>query len=368
MPSSEDLQRRLDQVLAQARENEHKQQLFQNMELKLLSKEKLIEVCAVIVNDYRNAFKVDIVNLLLIDSGDKLSRIFEEQGPISPNVKEHIQLISDFKTLNSLGQLPNKPILGTFQRDKHKVFFSEASAFTLKSVAVLPIYRHGLLLGFLSFGSSDAARYQPNMATDFLQRLSLIVAISIENVVNIEYLRQLGLVDPLTSVFNRRYFFQRLDEEIMRASRRGHKLACLYLDLDHFKQVNDRFGHAAGDMALLHVTKIMQASIRSSDILARIGGEEFAILLPEVTVEAMQEIATRINATVAQEACELTIDTQINLTVSIGLAVFDGDKVVGEAKDMGEMLVNAADNALYQAKESGRNCIKSAELVAVKED
>lgn len=365
MPSSEELQRRLDAVLTQARENEHKQQMFQNMELKLLSKEKLIEVCSVIVNDYRNAFKVDSVNLLLIDSGDRLNKIMDEQGPISPSVRDHVLLISDFQTLNNLGKLPNTPILGAFEREKHKVFFSEAAAFTLKSIAILPIYRHGLLLGFLSFGSSDASRYQANMATDFLQRLSLIVAISIENVVNIEYLRQLGLVDPLTSVFNRRYFFQRLDEEVMRALRQGHKLACLYLDLDHFKSVNDRYGHAAGDMALMHVTKIMQTGIRTSDILARIGGEEFAILLPEVTEQAMQEIATRLNTTIAEQSCELTTDSKIALTVSIGMAVFDGDALVGEVKDMGEMLVHAADQALYLAKAAGRNCVKRGALAAV---
>lgn len=360
--SKEQLKRRLDEVMAHARENEQKNHLFQTMELKLLSKESLVEICSVLVNDYRNAFNVDMVNLLLIDSGQKLSNMFEEQGPSSPSVQEHVQFVHDFDTLNNLAQLPKQPILDAYNREQHKVFFSEASAFTLKSVAILPIYRHGLLLGFLSFGSNDTSRYQSDMATDFLERLALIAAISIENIINIEYLRQLGLVDPLTSVFNRRYFFQRLDDEMMRALRHGHKLGCLYIDIDHFKKVNDRYGHAAGDVALLHTTKILDQSIRSSDILARLGGEEFAILLPEMTREGMSETAERIRKTIEQEACELTTASTINITVSIGMSIIDGDKVIGEANEMGEMLVKTADKALYKAKEAGRNCIKAAQF------
>lgn len=363
-PNSQELQRRLDEVMSHARENEQKNQLFQRMELKLLSKETLVEICGVLVNDYRSAFKVEIVNLLLIDSGKKLSSIFEDQGPASPSIKEHVQFINDFDTLNNLGQLPKQPMLGSYQREQHRIFFSESSAFRIKSVAILPIYRHGLLLGFLSFGSNDTDRYQDNMATDFLERLAMIAAVSIDNVINIEYLRQLGLIDPLTSVFNRRYFFQRLDDEVMRGLRHGHQLACLYIDIDHFKQVNDKYGHAAGDLALLHVTKILGNNIRVSDILARLGGEEFAILLPEVTLQGMQETAERIRSSVEKQACELTTSSEIKMTVSIGMCILDGDKTIGEASDLGEILVKTADNALYQAKEAGRNCIRTFDFTS----
>lgn len=356
-----DLQGRLDAYMERARANEHKLRQFQDMELRLMSAESLPDLCRVLVEEYKEAFGLDWVNLLLIDSGNQLGHIFksifrEDSPEYEKNAPllEHIQLISDYQTLQELEQQAHEPALQQYDPALHERFFPNISE-ELGSVAILPMERRGLLLGVLCLGSKDSGRYNPDMATDFLQRLALMAGVSIENAVNIEYLRQLSLKDTLTTASNRRYFYQRLSEEISRGQRQAHAVGCLYMDLDHFKSINDEYGHAAGDMVLIHVSNIIQHTIRSSDVLARLGGEEFAVVLPDISKFRMGEIAERIRLRVDSQPCELTTDTAINVTVSIGLSFFDLDEVVGEVSELGEALVNQADQALFYAKENGRN-------------
>lgn len=365
------LQGRLDAYMEQARANEHKLGQFQDMELKLLSAESLPELCRVLIQDYRKAFGLDVVSLLLVDSSHHLAKLFKtffsnragSQVGEEVELLNYIQLVNDYQKLQELESFPPKPMLSAMDPVQHKPFFME-NLDGLKSVAILPMQRHGLLLGMLCLGSKDSTRYSADMATDFLQRLALMAAVAIENAVNIEYLRQLSLKDTLTSANNRRYFFKRLREEISRAQRQAHAVGCLYMDLDHFKSINDHYGHPAGDMVLIHVTNIVQRIIRNSDVLARLGGEEFAVILPDISKYRMGEIAERIRMTVESLPCELTTETKIDVTVSVGLAFYDLGEVVGEPEELGEALVNQADQALFYAKEHGRNRVCAFEDIA----
>ena len=371
--SKTSLQGRLDAYMEQARANEHKLRQFQDMELRLMGSESLPELCRVLIDDYRQGFDLDAVSLLLIDSGNQLSAVFKNlfnQHALEPaehnDLSAAIQLISDYQTLQELEQLPSAPSLRSYSAAEHQSFFPQHRE-PLGSVAILPLERHGLLLGVLCLGSKDPQRYSAEMATDFLQRLALMAGVSIENAVNIEYLRELSLRDTLTSASNRRYFFQRLHEEISRAQRQSHTVGCLYLDLDYFKKINDRYGHAAGDMVLIHATKIIQSNIRNSDVLARMGGEEFAVVLPDISKFRMGEIAERIRMTIESQPCELTTNTEVDLTISVGVSLLDLDQVVGEPEELGEILVKQADEALYYAKEHGRNQVSAYEDITAKD-
>jgi two-component system cell cycle response regulator len=365
-----DLQERLDSYMEQARANENKLRQFQDMELRLLSAESLPDFCRVLVQDYRRAFGLDVVTLQLIDGNNQLAAIFnnifqEDALRMHGNVNllDFVQLVGDYKTLQELERYSQKPLLAPYNAKEHGRFFKQTPD-KLGSVAILPLQRHGLLLGVLCLGSRDPARYSSDMATDFLQRLALMAGVGIENSVNIEYLRQLSLKDTLTSANNRRHFFQRLEEEINRAQRQSYAVGCLYLDLDHFKRINDHHGHAAGDMVLIHVANIVLRVIRNSDIFARLGGEEFAVTLPNISKYRLGEIAERIRMMIESQPCNLTTDTTINVTVSVGLAYFDLDEVVGEPKELGEVLVNQADQALLYAKDQGRNRVCAYEDIA----
>jgi diguanylate cyclase (GGDEF)-like protein len=155
--------------------------------------------------------------------------------------------------------------------------------------------------------------------------------------------------DVLTGLLNRRGFNRCLHEELQRAGRSGRPLALVVGDLDRFKAVNDAFGHPAGDEALRRVGALLEATKRESDTVARIGGEEFGLVLPYTGREGARTMAERIRATVRSEFA----DQRVELTASFGIAVFPED---GDSQDL---LMRAADAALYEAKGLGRDRIAS---------
>jgi len=164
-----------------------------------------------------------------------------------------------------------------------------------------------------------------------------------------EEFKKLATIDPLTKLFNRRYFTEQADKEFIRAKRYKLSMALISIDIDHFKSINDNYGHPAGDKVLVAVTKQLQDSLRQTDVLARIGGEEFSILLPETTAESAMVFAERIRAEQAKLHITGEWQGEITLSVSIGVSGFHVDD---EAFDV---LFSRADKALYQAKNPGRN-------------
>ncbi|MBI5557415.1 MAG: diguanylate cyclase [Deltaproteobacteria bacterium] len=168
-------------------------------------------------------------------------------------------------------------------------------------------------------------------------------------------LEELVYNDPLTGLYNRQLLNIRLSEELARSRRHGQPLAMLLVDIDHFKRVNDTYGHLVGDEMLVKVTSLIAKHIREVDCLARFGGEEFIILAPDMTENnARQQLAERIRSAVAKERFISSAGEQdIDLTISVGLAIYPTD-----AQNERELLV-AADQALYGAKFSGRNQVKT---------
>lgn len=162
-------------------------------------------------------------------------------------------------------------------------------------------------------------------------------------------LRRLATRDELTGLLNRREFDRIVDDEQERALRFGHRLALLMLDVDHFKSVNDRYGHPAGDAVLREVARRMNAQVRSVDRVARFGGEEFAVVLVQMDRAAALEVAQRIRTAIEREPIYATPTTIVNVTASIGVAILPDDAPAAAA------LVSAADKALYAAKGGGRN-------------
>ncbi|NMG75059.1 GGDEF domain-containing protein [Aromatoleum diolicum] len=163
-----------------------------------------------------------------------------------------------------------------------------------------------------------------------------------------EDLRQLAQIDPLTGIGNRRYLVERAEHERLRAERFGQPLALLMLDIDHFKKINDRHGHAAGDEAICTVARTCIEGVREIDIVGRYGGEEFVILLPGTTLEGGRELAERLRQRIAGIELTDSEGTSFGLTASVGLASFQkGDQL--------EQMLASADAALYRAKSLGRN-------------
>jgi diguanylate cyclase (GGDEF)-like protein len=165
--------------------------------------------------------------------------------------------------------------------------------------------------------------------------------------------RDTAMRDGLTALYNRRAFEKHLEEAISRENRSGGKFALVLLDIDHFKRLNDTFGHPAGDATLRHVSKVMSAHLRASDQAARFGGEEFALILPATDEAGAVLLAGRVRAAI--EGSPLVFEgARLTVTVSLGVAVWPRD---GEGK--GD-IVAAADRALYAAKQGGRNRVEVA--------
>ncbi|BFM10703.1 diguanylate cyclase [Simiduia litorea] len=167
-----------------------------------------------------------------------------------------------------------------------------------------------------------------------------------------ETLATIASTDSLTECFNRRHFFELCNIEFSKSKRHLRPLSVIMLDADKFKAINDNFGHAMGDEALKTIAEVCKACIRESDILARLGGEEFAICCPESTCDGAARIAERIRLAIEKRVITLN-GKSTQFTLSLGVTEFTG------AETQFDQLVNRADRLLYQAKEQGRNCVIS---------
>lgn len=158
-------------------------------------------------------------------------------------------------------------------------------------------------------------------------------------------------IDYLTGVHNRRYFMERAEHELRRVNRNGNHLSILMLDIDHFKLINDRYGHKVGDLVLKMLAEVCQAALRDIDILARMGGEEFAVLLPETESSLAVDVARRLQDSISKARLPLEGELAIKIQVSIGVASMTSPY------DNIDILLHRADTALYEAKNTGRNRI-----------
>ena len=192
----------------------------------------------------------------------------------------------------------------------------------------------------------------PTEETDATQFLQIVI----------DRLSELSLKDPLTGLSNRRYFQGMLSREIEMLARSGESSFLLMLDIDHFKSVNDQYGHSTGDIVLQTVAKTLAGCVRPMDTVARFGGEEFVIILPNCQGQYGQQVAERIREAVSALKIELSSGVALRVTVSIG-----GAFAPRWVRSTPELWIDRADIALYRAKSEGRNrvCIEAQPVMAV---
>ncbi|MBM3175026.1 MAG: diguanylate cyclase, partial [Chloroflexi bacterium] len=214
----------------------------------------------------------------------------------------------------------------------------------IRSIVYVPLLVKNEVIGSLIVASRRLRAYTPEQV-HLLERLASQVAMPVENSRLYSKAEQRALVDELTGLFNRRYFDECLTREIDRHSRHGGMLSLVLLDLDVFKEYNDKYGHLAGDRVLTTIGKMMEKSIRNVDMAFRYGGDEFAILLPNADGNNAFVVAERVRARIAHEMK----GERTGITASLGLATWPSDGVTPDE------IVTAADRALYYAKRTGGN-------------
>jgi diguanylate cyclase (GGDEF)-like protein len=219
----------------------------------------------------------------------------------------------------------------------------------LQRTVAVPMCLGGEIVGVLAVHMKEP-RPLERSEIRVLQTLANQAVIAIENAAAYEHTKQLATTDAMTGVANHRELETYLERELQRARKAKEPLAIIMCDVDHFKQINDTVGHPAGDAVLRHLTKqILVPAIRPKDLVARYGGDEFVLVLRGADSRAAVLVAERIRRTVANQAVLLDGKAVSNLSLSLGIAVFPRDG------DTREALVQAADQALYVAKRSGRN-------------
>ncbi len=227
------------------------------------------------------------------------------------------------------------------------------------SLAAIPFTHSRDVMGVLILGRPDGSGFREDEVR-LLQAMADQVAMAVANAQLHESARTQAITDPLTGLFNRRYMTHRLEMEWSRAKRFGHALSILMIDVDHFKEYNDRNGHLYGDRALQALAEILISNVRQVDTVARYGGEEFIILLPHTPLEGAINVAEKLRAAVAAHRFEVAGDPEGGrLTISVGVATLSGEDVDEAKRDERratvEMVLSAADRALYRAKREGRD-------------
>jgi diguanylate cyclase (GGDEF)-like protein len=219
------------------------------------------------------------------------------------------------------------------------------------STCVVPLAARGRILGALEVTSASPL---PVADVQLLELLAPMVAVALHNAHLLREAQRLATTDPLTGLSNYRHFHELLELEVQRARRMRYAVGLLVIDLDHFKLVNDRHGHPAGDRTLQCVADLLRTSLRRTDVVARVGGEEFAVILPGDALDEVAVVAEKLRRAV--EALPPVTgggaQNATGVTLSIG-----GASQMPETLDK-QALINSADQALYQAKRHGRNQVR----------
>ena len=310
------------------------------------------EILRIILFTCMAHLKVTTVTVFLVDNffsteekSKKLVSIMS-QGALTIK-KESISIPMDGPLVNTI--MKSKNIITFNELVKKGITESEKSILeTLKCSICMPLLMKDAMRGLLILGSmkGEIKKFTKDQ-TEFLLTIISFATLALENA----RLFTLAITDGLTKLYSHQYFVLRINEEQKRSLRYNRDFSLLMIDIDHFKKINDTYGHPAGNAVLSQLSQIMQNDARSSDILARYGGEEFSVLLPEVNLEGAFVMAERLRRKVEDFKFKIN-DGTISITISMGIASWD-PKI--NKNTSSEEIIIQADKALYQAKEEGRN-------------
>jgi diguanylate cyclase (GGDEF)-like protein len=289
----------------------------------------------------------DFAAITLFDPVKNQHQIFRADG----KEKKRFEGLT-FKDNSSLASMVVKtkhylPYEGKFNPKKQVVYTKKAQLKSMESLLILPLLVRGSSIGSLTLASLKRGVFGPE-TRQILQTFANLVAVFVMNAKMYQKLEELARTDPLTQLYNHRVFQEELDKKLKRTERLKKKLSLILTDIDHFKNINDTYGHPVGDNVLSSVARIFSLRIREIDLCARYGGEEFAIIMEETDSNGAYTLAERLRRDISKEKYN-TLTEEFSVTISLGIATYPTD-----AKTKKE-LIQKADQALYWAKRNGRN-------------
>ena len=312
------------------------------------------EVLEIIMKEISELFKPRTWSLLLVDE-EKNELYFEIAiGPNSEKLKK-IRLkigegIAGWVAQHGEPVITNNP----YEDERFNRKVDEIINFKTQSIIAVPLKSKGKILGVIELINelSDGKFTKDDLI--LLQTFSDFAAIAIENARYVEKIKELTIKDDVTKLYNSRYLQEALDREISRARRHNRKLSIIFIDIDHFKHVNDTYGHLVGSKVLAEFGELLRNSLREIDIPTRYGGDEYVIILPETDKESAVKVAQRIRKKLKEHVFLENEGYQIKITASFGISTYPDDAL--EKLD----LLRLADNAMYKVKETTRDDIKTA--------
>lgn len=345
-------ERELKKLTAEVARNDAKMHQTQQRELRLLHAEDLETLIRELLSGLRESYGLEQVTVVLCDPDHDIRHLLLAAGTPAETF-DGLLMLESLTGLAPQYVALRRPWLGAFAACDHQLIFPQSSG--LASLAMIPLTHRHKLIGSINLGSTDASRFTPGHAADFLAHLGVIASYCVDNTVNRARLLRSGFTDVLTGWHNRRYLQVRLNEELARARRVSNHVVCLMLDVDHFKRVNDTWGHAAGDAVLRELAIRIDSQVRASDVAARYGGEEFVVLLPDTDNASGIRLAERIRKAISASDYRLPNGETVSMTASIGIAGITPGAEAEDLKNVGDSLIARADVALYRAKSDGRN-------------
>lgn len=351
------LRARLAALTEEVGRNEALLRKTQERELELLRAASLTQLFERLIQGLQASYQLDGVAVMLNDPQHEIRHLLSGDGLALEGLRG-VAFVDALTTVAPQLAHLERPWLGPFHKADHELLLPPH--LRPGSIALIPLRRHEVLDGVLVFASSDPFRFTQDLASDFLAHLGVVAAICVENAVNRARLLRSGLTDFLTGFHNRRYLHARLREELARAQRGRAPLACLMIDVDHFKRINDQYGHLAGDAVLKEVAQRIDTEMRISDTGARFGGDEFAIVLSGADLPEGERVAARVLHSVRHHPVTIGKDASETVTLSIGVAAAHPGPGTRDYKVLAERLIAEADAALYRAKSAGRNRIAAS--------
>lgn len=328
-------------LIERVHEIEQLAEKFHLLETKILGVLNFREFFQVLREQIGDIFGVPYIWFSLISDEEAATTI--KRVALSSKIREHLNLIGreHFERLfNSRG----KPLLENENLGPYLALLPENERFHFKSLAMVPVSLNGKLVGSLNLADPSAKRFHPGYNPIHLERLSVKVSLFLSNVTAHENLQYLAFHDPLTELHNRRALEQTLEREFARAKRYCSHLSLAFVDLDLFKAVNDTYGHDCGDALLKYLAEGMVQMSRQSDMVSRLAGDEFVLLLPETVMTQANILLQRMADAFVEQPMDWRGEP-IPMRISFGVASALEDNV-----DSAEALLKLADERLYQKK------------------
>jgi diguanylate cyclase (GGDEF)-like protein len=332
----------IDTIIERLRRNEEITKKFHEIETRILTIVNFRDLFEVLLVLIKEKFNVPYVWISLIDQSEVSSLI--QSLETSESLKEKINIIAGEKFLGLIDHR-SKPLLANQDMDPFKKLLPSRQNYFIKSIAIAPISMDGEIIGSLNQADFSRSRFQPGIDTSRLEQLAVMVSLCLSNVTAHEKLKYLAFHDPLTGLLNRRVMETVLKREFNRSRRYAGILSVVFLDLDDFKGINDRYGHDRGDEVLKHVAKTLLEMSRDSDVVARFAGDEFVYILPETSPVNAENLMNRIRDHLKAHPLKIE-DTLISISISFGVAAADDDQI-----ETADHLLKKADEMLYKNKE-----------------